>query len=149
MPDKAGEENTLFHYIKNQGRQYVYENGQYLDEGSIDIIYEGVGYQITNGDTQQLGVYKRAMNLYSKFSGMRNLSMDSYAKMCLEGALKNKRMHDGQNVTLLIDCTYSSWLSLQEREGLFVKYFHDNEKELGGSWKSIVVICMDGNILLR
>ena len=154
------ELQTLQRFVQNQGRNFFPEKAiqdRMKIKEPADVFYEETEYQITYGDTTQLASLRKVTslrrkddpNLSERFVAIRGLSSANYAEMCLKNALVNKKIKSDKNMILLIDCTYTSYRSLQYRENLCKQYFNDNKLSLGGSWGHIFAVFPDGNIFLR
>lgn len=154
------ELQTLRKFIENQGRDFIPEKA-IQDRAQLkepaDVLYEGIGYQITYGDAAQLGESRKITSVRRKdnpqlsetYSNVRHIVEPKYAEMCLKNALENKKNKSDKNMTLLIHCVSTSYETLENRGDLCKKYFSSNESTLGGSWEHIFAIFPDGNIQLR
>ena len=146
------EIQTLKRFIENQGDEFISESAiqdrSKINEPS-DASYCGVEYQITYGDRNKLSQLRKSIATSGSYLGINSISEVTYAQGLLEDALTDKKTKSDNKMTLLIDCTYTSYGSFLEREGMCKKYFMDNEKTAGGSWQHIFVVFPDGNVQLR
>lgn len=146
------EIQTLERFIRNCGQVFIpglaIQDKSKIKEPS-DVFYKGTDYQITYGDREHLAKSRKATNKNGTYFTMRSHSKANYAEELLNVALDEKKDKSDNKMTLLVDCTYTSWLPISERETLCRKYFNDNIQKLRGSWCHIFVVFPDGNVQLR
>ena len=149
---KEEELQTLQRFIKNQNELFGHEQviqGESRLKEPADVMYKRVQYQITYGDAKKLAELRKSISNEGNYSAIRGIVEQDYAGELIDDALKKKKNKSDKGMTLLIDCTYTSFGTLPDRKKLCEKHFNNNGSKFAGLWQHIFVVFLDGNIHLR
>lgn len=138
------ELQTLKRFLQNQGVKF---NPNLIDscDEPCDIAYNGIQYQITTGNQDQVSKKRQDIQKYGHFLIIRPIAESNDPKTIIEKALQKKALKSDKAVCLLIDCTSSADYPKQIRSIKFKNYISECRKQCG-SWKSIILVFRDQNL---
>lgn len=142
---KDVELETLKKFLKNQSGIF---NDSFIGSNKgepTDIRYDGINYQITEGDKEAIQERRQITSKNTSFSGIRNTV--NIAELLLRGTLEKKSTRSDSNIVLLIDVMSSggrNWNELEKEVSAWAK----NNLSLCNCWKEIYLVYRSKNVKL-
>ena len=143
---KEVELETLMNFLQNKGINF---NNSLLDKNKIepsDIRYDGVNYQITIGDKEQVQEMRKITSKGQIYVGIRNIS--NIFDLLLKGALTKKVVRSDKSTILLVDVFSTGNLNPIEFENGLSKWAIANVN-LCKVWKEIYLVFRNKNVRLN
>lgn len=141
------ETEILKRFVENEGGAFDMQAVQHPEEDSpCDIIYKGVQYQITEGDSERLERMRPVTAKGIGFLEVRTIKPETFAETQVGKMLKEKRYKSDKQVTLLIRC-FTTLYPIGERTEMLKRYLTEHS-ELRASWEHIVSVFSDGNSII-
>jgi len=137
------ELETLKSFLKN--RELLFDS-LFVDSNKsepTDIRYNGVNYQITIGDKEQVQRMRKLMSKELIVVEIRNFA--NIPDLLLSGALQKKATRSDKNTILLIEASSTGgldWPTLQAE----VSKYASGRAELCSGWKEIYLVFKDKNL---
>lgn len=141
------ERETLKKFISNKHIGYKESLLEYTEiKEPCDVRYDGIDYQITEGDQEQIERRRSSScgenkeRIHVEIRGTSKI-----AEMLLCSALTKKCKKSDRDVVLLIDCSSTGNREWKDLEKELCEYLRGN---LGicGTWKEIYAVFPQGNI---